>query len=168
MNSSSSSKSSWYKIPGSARIWMNSVPQTAATTFAFASVFILLLRLCPHLNMWETSGLYGLTFMKSWDYSIPEAASWTKIKATSQLTSNMIISMFNKLSCSWQNNYLYFYRENFSHFTSKGFLFHLRKKNCSVLARKFKQKLQISFFWWRRQKGKNYFIKNKLLIESYS
>ena len=98
------------------------------TTFAFASVFNLLLWLCPHLNMWETSGLYGLTCMKSWDYSIPEAASWTKIKSTSQLTSNLIISMFNKLSCSWQNNYLYFYWENFSHFTSKGFLFHLIKK----------------------------------------
>ena len=35
--------SSWCKIAGAARNWINSVPQTAATTFSFSSVFILLL-----------------------------------------------------------------------------------------------------------------------------
>ena len=36
-------KSSWWKIARAARNWINSVPQTAATTVAFSSVFILLL-----------------------------------------------------------------------------------------------------------------------------
>ena len=34
---------SWCKIASAARNWINSVTQTAATTFAFSSVFILLL-----------------------------------------------------------------------------------------------------------------------------
>ena len=37
--------SSWWKIASAARKWRNVVPQEAATTFAFYSVFILLLRL---------------------------------------------------------------------------------------------------------------------------
>ena len=43
MNSSYSSKSSWYKIAGAAINGINFVPQTEATTFALASAFILLL-----------------------------------------------------------------------------------------------------------------------------
>ena len=43
LNSSYSLKLSWWKIAGAARNWINYVPQTAATTFAFASDFILLL-----------------------------------------------------------------------------------------------------------------------------
>ena len=35
--------SSWWKTPSAASNWINSVPQIAATTFAFSSVFILLL-----------------------------------------------------------------------------------------------------------------------------
>ena len=42
-------KSFWCKIASAARNWINSVTQTAATTFAFSSVFILLLwALCFH------------------------------------------------------------------------------------------------------------------------
>ena len=41
--SSFSSKSCWWKISSAARNWINPVPYTAATTFAFTSVFILLL-----------------------------------------------------------------------------------------------------------------------------
>ena len=48
MNSSDSSKSSLYKINGAARNLIHSVPQTQVTTFAFASVFILLLW-CVHM-----------------------------------------------------------------------------------------------------------------------
>ena len=36
-------KTSWCKIASALRNWTNSVPQTAATIFAFSSVFILLL-----------------------------------------------------------------------------------------------------------------------------
>ena len=36
-------KSFWCKIANAARNWINSVPQAAVTTFAFSSVFILLL-----------------------------------------------------------------------------------------------------------------------------
>ena len=39
--------SSWWKIASAAKNWSDSVPQTAATTFAFSSVFIHLLCLCP-------------------------------------------------------------------------------------------------------------------------
>ena len=43
MNSSLSFKSSWCKIASTAMNWINSVPHTTATTFAFSSVFNLLL-----------------------------------------------------------------------------------------------------------------------------
>ena len=36
-------KSSWDKIASTARNWINSAPQAAATTFAFSYVFVLLL-----------------------------------------------------------------------------------------------------------------------------
>ena len=36
-------KSSWDKIASTARNWINSAPQAAATTFAFSFVFVLLL-----------------------------------------------------------------------------------------------------------------------------
>ena len=44
-------KSSWCKEDSAARNWIYSFPQAAATTFAFSSVFILLLRLRWFNNM---------------------------------------------------------------------------------------------------------------------
>ena len=50
-------KSSWCKIAGAAKNLINSVPKTAATTFTFSSVFILLLR----VNLMENRTV-GCTF----------------------------------------------------------------------------------------------------------
>ena len=55
-------KSSWWKIACMARNWIFS--QTAATTFAFSSVFILLLWLCVRLSQCYT---YLIELGKVWD-----------------------------------------------------------------------------------------------------
>ena len=57
INSSYSSKASKYKIASGTRSWINSVPQTAATTFAFSSVFILLLWLTDYRQECPSSGV---------------------------------------------------------------------------------------------------------------
>ena len=49
-------KSSWCTIASAARNWINSVPQTAATTFAFSSRFILLLCFQRKLAFYEVNG----------------------------------------------------------------------------------------------------------------
>ena len=45
-------KYSWYKIASAARNWINCVPQVAATTFAFSSIFVLLLWCPPMTHVW--------------------------------------------------------------------------------------------------------------------
>ena len=63
-------KSSWYKIASAARNWINSIPQSAATTFAFTSVWILLLWLHPWFvkNRREASVPFSLK-MRTFLYS---------------------------------------------------------------------------------------------------
>ena len=65
MNSSFSSKSSLCKLATAATKWINSVPQTAATTttFAFYSVSILLLWLLMSISLcsWSAAGCSLLT-----------------------------------------------------------------------------------------------------------
>ena len=51
-------KSSWWKTASAAMNWINSIPQAAATTFAFSSVFILLL--------WKQQGIDGMEALKKW------------------------------------------------------------------------------------------------------
>ena len=41
-------KSSWCKIASAAKNWINSVPQTAATTFGFSSLYVRISFFCMH------------------------------------------------------------------------------------------------------------------------
>ena len=50
-------KSSWWKTASAAMNWINSIPQAAATTFAFSSVFILLL--------WKQQSIDGMEALKN-------------------------------------------------------------------------------------------------------
>ena len=66
-------KSFWCKIASTARNWINSVPQTTATTFAFSSVFILLLWFSP----WMIAGPGVPDFIPILDFKFPRiAVSW--------------------------------------------------------------------------------------------
>ena len=53
-------KSSWCKIASTARTWSNSVPQAAATTFAFSSVYILDLYVDHYSDLVLGGGVVGV------------------------------------------------------------------------------------------------------------